>query len=107
MRNDKLVLNCSYNLHKNNIGNHLKAVSDFMDSHSSTYEKVLIVGDFSVELDDQNMETFCDSYSVTSLIKQPTCYKNPSYLKCIDLILANVSRSFQTTYVIETGMASI
>ena len=37
--NDKWLLNCSYNLHKNNIGNHLKVLSDFLDSHSSTYEK--------------------------------------------------------------------
>ena len=40
-------------------------------SHSSTYETVLILGDFDVEADDhdQNMKTFCDSYSVTGLIK--------------------------------------
>ena len=105
LRNDKWLLNCSYNPHKNNIGNHLKALSDFLDSHSSTYEKILILGDFNVEADDQNMKTFCDSYSLTSLIKQPTCYKNPSHPKCIDLILTNVPRSFQTTCVIETGLS--
>ena len=37
--NDKWLLNCSYNPHKDNIGNHLKALSDILDSHSSTYEK--------------------------------------------------------------------
>ena len=62
LRNDKWLLNCSYNPHKNNIGNHLKALSDFLDSHSSTYEKILILGDFNVEAGDQNMKTFCDSY---------------------------------------------
>ena len=71
--NGKWLLNFSYNPHKNNIGNHLKALSDFLHSHSSIYEKVLILGDFNVEVDDQNMETFCDSYSLASLIKQPTC----------------------------------
>ena len=45
-----------------------------------------------------------DSYSLTSFIKHPTCYKNPSHPKCIDLILTNVLRSFQTTCVIETGL---
>ena len=90
LRNDKWLLNCSYNPRKNNIGNHLKALSDFLDSHSSTNEKVLILGDFNVEADDQNMKTFCDSYSLTSLIKQPTCYKNPSHSKCIDIKLTNV-----------------
>ena len=51
------------------------------------------------------MKTFCDSCSLTSLIKQPTCYENPSHPKCIDLILTNVPRSFQTTCVIETGLS--
>ena len=46
LRNDKWLLNCSYCLHKDNIGNHLKALSDFLDSHYSTYGKVLILGDF-------------------------------------------------------------
>ena len=105
LRNDNWLLNCSYNPYKNNIGNHLKALSDFLDSHPSTYEKVLILGDFNVEVDDQNMKTFCDSYSLTNLIKQPTYYKNPSHPKCIDLILPNVPRSFQTTCVIETGLS--
>ena len=51
------------------------------------------------------MKSFCDSYSLTSLIKQPTCYKNLSHPKCIDLILINVPRSFQTTCVIQTGLS--
>ena len=37
--NDKWLINYSYNPLKNNIGNHLKSLSDFLDSHSSTYEK--------------------------------------------------------------------
>ena len=51
------------------------------------------------------MKTFCDRYSLTNLIKQRTCYKNPSHPKCIDLILTNEPRSFQTTCVIETGLS--
>ena len=105
LRNDKWLLNCSHYRRKNNIGNHLKALSDFLDSHSSTNEKVLILGDFNVEADDQNMKTFCDSFSLASLIKQPTCYKIPSHPKCINLILTNVPHSFQTTSVIETGIS--
>ena len=96
------MLNCSYNPHKNNIGNCLKELSDFLDSHCSTYEKVLILGDFNVGVDDQNMKT---CYSLTSLIKQPTCYKNPLHPKGIDLVLTNVPGSFQTTCVIETGLS--
>ena len=32
----KRLLNCSYNPHENNIGNHLKALSDSLDSRSSS-----------------------------------------------------------------------
>ena len=99
-----MVANCSYNPHKNNIGNHLKTLSGFLDSPSPTHEEILMLGDFNVEADDQNMKT-CDSYSLTSLIKQPTCYKNPSHPKCIDLTFTNVPHSFQTTCVIETGLS--
>ena len=105
LRNGKWLLNCSYSPHKNNIGNHLRVLSDFLDPHSSTYEKILSLGDFNVETNDQNIKTFCDSYSLTSFIKQATCYKNPSHPKCIELILTNVPRSFQTTCVIETGLS--
>ena len=72
---------------QNNTGNHFKVLSDFLDSHLLTYEKVLTLGDLNVEVDERNMEIFCDSYSLTSLIKQPRCYKNPSHPTCIDLIL--------------------
>ena len=51
---DKWLLNCSYNPHKKNIGDHLKVLSDFLNSQSSTYKEVLILGDFNIEVDDQN-----------------------------------------------------
>ena len=70
LRNGKWLLKCSYNLDKNNIENYLKALSDFLGSNSSTYEKVLISGDFNVEVNDQTMKTFCKNYSLTSLIKK-------------------------------------
>ena len=51
------------------------------------------------------MKAFCDNYNLTSLIKQPTCYKNPNNPTCIDLILSNTPRSFQSSCVIETGLS--
>ena len=43
------------------------------------------------------MRNFCNSYSLNSLIKQPTCFKNPENPSCTDLILTNKPRSFQST----------
>ena len=36
LRKDEWLQNCFYNPRKNNIGNHLKTLIDFLDSHSST-----------------------------------------------------------------------
>ena len=33
---------------------------------------------------------------------QPTCYKNPDNPTCTDLLLNNVSRSFQSTFILKT-----
>ena len=35
------------------------------------------------------MDSFCAIYQLKSLFKEPTCYKNPDKLTCIDLIFAN------------------
>ena len=51
------------------------------------------------------MKSFCESYNLTNLIKQPTCFKNPEKPSCIDLTLTNRPKSFQTTCVIETGLS--
>ena len=46
-----------------------------------------MLGDFNVEIEEANMKSFCENYNLKSLIKQPTCYKNPKKRTCIDLIL--------------------
>ena len=85
LRNDKWLINCSYNPHKNLIDNHLDALSKYLDLYSSEYEKVLPLGDFNADI-----------------IKQPTCYKNPDNPTCIYLMLTNAPRSFHNTCVLET-----
>ena len=88
------------------ICNHPDAMSTYLDLHSTTYEKVLILGDFNVGIEEQRMKAFCDKYSLISLIKQPTCYKNLSNLTCIDLILFDTTpKSFQSACDIEPGLS--
>ena len=69
------LINCSYNPNRNAIGNHLEALSDFLDFHSSSYDSIIILGDFNVDVEEPHMKTFCANYSLQNLIKQPTCYK--------------------------------
>ena len=52
----------------------LRLLSTCLDLHSTTYENILILGNFNVGIEDQHMKSFCDNYNLTSLIKQPTCY---------------------------------
>ena len=100
-----MLINCSCNLHKAEIGTHLAALNSFLDINSAKYEKILILGDFNVEINDPKMQTFCEMCNFKRLIKQPTCYKNPDKPSCIVFILTNVPRMFQSTCVIETGLS--
>ena len=69
--------------------------------------KILILGDFNVEIDDPKIQTFCEVYDLKSLIKQPTQYKNPDKPPCVNLILTSVPRMFQSTCAIETGLSDV
>ena len=51
------------------------------------------------------MNHFYNAYNLSSLIKEPTGYKNPENPSWIDLILTNLRRSFQGSCVVETGLS--
>ena len=55
--------------------------------------------------EETTMKSFCESYNLTNLIKQPNCFKNPEKSSCIDLMLTNRPKSFQSSCVIETGLS--
>ena len=105
LQSENWLINCSYNPNRKAIGNHLEALSDFLDFHSAFYNNIIFLGDFNVDVEEPHMKTFCENYSLQNLIKQPTCYKNPSRPTYIDLILTNVHRSFQSTCVIEAALS--
>ena len=52
------------------------------------------------------MKTFCDFYELKSFLKEPTCYKNPEWPSCIDLILTNSPCNFQNSCAIEIGLSN-
>ena len=101
----KWLVFCSYNPHRDNVSNHLQTISKSLDLHLSQYDNVIIVGDFNTEIGANSMNAFCERYSLSSLIKESTCYKNPANPSCINLILTNSSRSFQNSSVVETGLS--
>ena len=52
------------------------------------------------------MNDFCESYNLSSLIRESTCYKNTENPSCIDLFLTNSPNSFQNSSVVETGLSN-
>ena len=100
-------MNCSYNPNNNNIDveSHLNCLSKSIDSLSSKFENIILLGDFNSCMDDSPMIGFCETYELRNVVKHPTCFKNPENPSCIDLLLTNKPLSFQTTTVIETGLS--
>ena len=107
LRNNKWLINCSYSPHKKVTGNHLNAISKTLDSHSSTYDKIMLLVDFNTEIDERHMQSICDNYFLKSPITQLVCYNNFEKPTCIDLILTKMPRSFQGTCVIETRLSDV
>ena len=100
-----MVVKCSYIPHKNNICNYLDLITKTSDIYYGKYENLVFLGDFNAGTEEIPMKSFCKSYNLTSLIKQPTCFKIPEKPSCIDLILTSKPKSFESTCVIETGLS--
>ena len=73
--------------------------------YRSQKQPVFSPGDFNSDVNQTCMKAFCESYNLSSLIKKPTCYKNPQNSSCIDLILSNSPYSIQSSCVTETSLS--
>ena len=89
LRSKKWLFECPYNPHRGNITPHFRNISTELDKLSTDYENVIILGDFNVEVEEQNLPNFMSVHNLKTLINQKTCFKNPENPTCIDLILAN------------------
>ena len=89
LRKKKWLLCCSYNPHKSNIANHLKNISKTLEKLNSTYDNLVLLGDFNAELEEESISEFLNLYNLKNLVKQNTCFKNPNKPTGIDLILTN------------------
>ena len=83
----------------------MQQIKNAIDFYSKSYENIILIGDFNVEISDSHMDFFCAIYHLKSLIKEPTCYKNPEKPTSIDIILTNSPRQFQATLTLETGLS--
>ena len=83
----------------------MKNISTGLDRFSATYDKLILIEDFNVELEECNISDFLNIYNLKNLVKQKICYKNSDNPSRIDLILTNWHRSFQNINVFETGLS--
>ena len=98
LRKRKWLVCCSYNPQKDNISNHLQLIRKKLDLYSSNYESIFLVGDFNSEVNYKCMNDFCESYNLSSLIRESTCCKSRSFL-------TSSPKSFQNSSVVETALS--
>ena len=94
-----------YNPEKKNIENFLDSVGKELDRFLPQYENLLLLGDFNSEISDEHMRDFCETYNLTNLIKDPTCFKSVENPSCIDVMLTNKSACFEDSMTIEIGLS--
>ena len=85
IQNSVWLLCCSYNPNKLQTASHLQEISNGTDAYCNKKEGILIMGDFNVDVKEVSLHLFCNQYKLTSLNKDPTCYKNIDN-SCIDLL---------------------
>ena len=80
-------------------------MSKGLDIYVGQYDNIMLLGDLNVESSDPILNDFCNANNLFSLVKEPTCFKNPYNPSCINLSLTNRPRSFQNAVTIETGIS--
>ena len=71
----------------------------------STYEKVALAGGFNLQVGEKSFNSFLYQHELTFINKNPTCYKKPNNIGCIDHILKYSPKSFLKTETVITGLS--
>ena len=105
LRKTKWLLFGAYRPPSQNCGYFLDSVSRALDIYLKFYDNFLLAGDFNCDETESNMGYFLSQYSLSNIVKQPTCFKNIQNPSCIDLFITNKNKSFQKTSTISTGLS--
>ena len=92
-----------------NLDTFFKEVTDSLSKASLTYENLIIMGDFDIDINTAGMDVdkldeFCNLFDLTNLIKTETCCTK-NHKSTIDLFLTNRPLSFQKNRTSETGIS--
>ena len=83
---------------------YFEALDKALDCYSS-YDRIVLTGDFNSEKQETCMETFLYQHNLKNIVKESTCFKNSSEPSAIDLFLTNNSSYFQNTKIFFTGLS--
>ena len=105
LRKSKWLLFGSYHPPSQSDQYYFDCVGRALDIYNTTYENVLLIGDFNAEENEPCLNEFISDYGLKNLVKEKTCFKSIENPSCIDLFLTNHSNSFQSTTTIASGLS--
>ena len=73
--------------------------------YSSKYDNFILLGDFNLESTELAVRDFCEIFGCKNLINNNTCFKNLLKPCCIDPIITNRPKSFQSHVAVETRLS--
>ena len=91
IKRKKWLLCSSYNPKFSQISFYLNELGKILDTLTTKYDKIILLGDFNTELTDTALSNFCENFNLKNLIKN----KNPNKPSCSDLIITNRPKCFQ------------
>ena len=77
LRKKKWLVCGFYNSHRTPIDSHMDSLSKNLAFYSLTYKNYIVLGGFNTEEDNNAISSFCDTFDLVNLSREPTCYKNP------------------------------
>ena len=91
--------------HIQNVEYYLRNVGSVLDKYIKTYDKCLLGGDLNAEVSEKKLDNFFETFGLSSLIHEKTCYKSLINPSCIDLFLTDPRNSFKHSTVISAGLS--
>ena len=79
-------------------------IKNILRFYWSTHDNILVMDDFSMTLDNPNVNELIEDHELSALISEPTCFKsiNPT---CIDNFPTGKKTGFMNTLTLETGVS--
>ena len=102
--NSKWLIVGTYKLPSQYESTYVSEIKKLLIYYRSSYDNILLLGDFSMSFSNKNMKDRCDMFELSHLIKEATCFKssNPS---CIDNFYTNKYTMFFNSSAVETGIS--